>query len=46
MELVNFSIEEFLGILVFFGFFIWILWIFFNGIGLIKDHFYTSFRKR
>lgn len=46
MELVNFSVEEFLGTLAFIGFLIFVLQIIFNGIGLLKDHLYTSFRKR
>jgi hypothetical protein len=42
MNLVNFSINEFLGILVIFGFYVWLFWIIFNGIGLIKDNFFKK----
>jgi len=39
MELVNFSIEEFLGIVLFFPFLIYFIYIVFDGIGIIKDIF-------
>lgn len=37
MNLIDFSIKEFLGIIFAFGFFIYIFIIIFNGIGIIKN---------
>jgi hypothetical protein len=46
MELQNFSIEEFLGIIIFFIIQVWLVLIMFDGLGKIKDFFYHSFRNR
>lgn len=40
MNLINFSIGEFVGILVIFGLLIWIFIIIFEGLGKIKDLMY------
>lgn len=37
MNLANLTINDFWGILFIFSFLIWLLWIIFNGIGVIKD---------
>lgn len=46
MDYTNFSIEEFLGIFVFTGILMFIVIIFFDGLGKIKDFFYVSTRRR
>lgn len=39
MNLLDFTINEFLGIIFIFGFLIWLFGIFFNGLGLLKEYF-------
>jgi len=39
MELANFSIEEFLGIILFFPFLLYFIYVVFDGIGIFKDFF-------
>lgn len=39
MNLLNFTINDFLGIIFIFGFYIWFFGIVFNGLSLIKDYF-------
>lgn len=46
MILENLSIAEFFGILIFFVIQSWLIIIFFDGLGKIKDLFYHSIRKR
>jgi len=42
MNLSNFGSNEFFGIIFMFGFYIWLFWIFFNGLGIIKDSLYKK----
>ena len=46
MELANFSIEEFLGIILFFPFLIYFIYVVFDGIGISKDFIRPSKRKK
>jgi len=45
MELANFSIGEFLGIVLFFPFLVYFIFVIFDGIGIFKDFFRPSRRK-
>lgn len=45
MILENFSIGEFLGIIFFMPLLIWLPLVLFDGIGIFKDAFYTSYRS-
>jgi hypothetical protein len=38
----NYTIKEFFGFLFLAGIFIWLTFIFFDGIGIFRDVFYTS----
>jgi len=46
MELLNFDASHFFGIIIFFGILGVLISVFFDGLGYIKDMFYTSFRRR
>jgi hypothetical protein len=46
MIIANFSIEEFLGIMFFFPLFIYLTLVVFDGLGIFRDVFFTSTRKR
>jgi len=46
MILENLTIEDFLGITFFLPIFIWLALVVFDGIGVLRDQFYTSDRRR
>jgi len=45
MVYTNFTISEFLGIIIGFAWFIWLTIVIFDGFGIFKDIFYTSNRR-
>jgi len=45
MILENFSIGEFFGVIFIFPLFIWLALVFYDGLGIFKDVFYTSGRS-
>jgi len=45
MILPNFSIEEFLGIIFFFPFLIYFIYVCYDGIGILKDIFELEFEE-
>jgi len=45
MILENLTIGDFFGLIIILPIFIWLTLILFDGIGIIKDIFYTSNRK-
>ena len=46
MDLVNFSIEEFLGIVLFYPFLVYFIYICYDGIGIFRDIFERAGRTR
>jgi len=46
MILENLTISDFFGVIIFLPIFIWLTLILFDGIGILKDIFYYSDRKR
>lgn len=46
MEIINFTIKEFFGIIVIFPFLIYFVLVLFDGIGIFRDIFYVSDRTR
>lgn len=45
MNLADYSIQEFLGMIFFLPILIWLVLVLFDGIGIFKDVFFTSNRK-
>jgi len=45
MILENLTISDFLGIIIFLPFFIYMTLVIFDGIGIFRDIFYTSNRR-
>lgn len=46
MIIVDFTIKEFLGMMIFFPFLVYFTLIIFDGIGIFRDIFFTSDRRR
>jgi hypothetical protein len=46
MELANFTIDEFLGIVLFYPFLVYFIFVVFDGIGMFKDFWKPSKRRK